>query len=89
MSAFTMVFCGIVRAGPYGAYDNTQLGPPVRLVQGYYGTRAFRKEKIPLLMPVSMETVRMATPNHLLQYNNHIVLTEQDSPWENRWELFL
>ena len=40
-------------------------------------------------MPVSMETVRMATPNHLLQYNNHIVLTEQDSPWENRWGLYL
>ena len=40
-------------------------------------------------MPVSKETVRMATPNHLFQYNNHIVLTEQDSPWENRWELYL
>ena len=33
-------------------------------------------------MPVSMETVRMATPNHLLQYNNHIVLTKN-------WELYL
>ena len=34
-------------------------------------------------MPVSMETVRMATPDHLPQYNNHIVLTKQESPWEN------
>ena len=34
-------------------------------------------------MPVSMETVHMATPDHLPQYNNHIVLTEQESPWEN------
>ena len=39
-------------------------------------------------MPVSMETVRMATPNRLPQYNNHIVLTEQDSPRENCWELY-
>lgn len=30
-----------------------------------------------------METVRMATPDHLPQFNNHIVLTEQDSPREN------
>ena len=47
------------------------------------------RKKNPLLLPVSIETVRMATPNHLPQYNNHIVLTEQDSPWENRWELYL
>ena len=39
-------------------------------------------------MPVSMETVRMATPDHLPQYNNHMVLTKQESPWENRWELY-
>ena len=33
-------------------------------------------------MPVSMETVRMATPDHLPQYNYHIVLTKQESPKE-------
>ena len=49
----------------------------------------FEKKKNPLLLPVSIETVCMATPNHLPQYDNHIVLTEQDSPWENRWELYL
>ena len=40
-------------AGPYGygSYDNTQLGPPARLVKGYYGTRAFQKEKIHCLCP--------------------------------------
>ena len=34
-------------------------------------------------MPVSMETVRMATPDHLPQYIYHIVLSKQESPWEN------
>ena len=67
----------------YGSYDNTQLGPPARLVKGYYGTWAFRKGKNALLLPVSMETARMATPDHLPQYNNHIVLTKQESPWTN------
>ena len=31
-------------------------------------------------MPVSMETVRMSTPDYLPQYNNLIVLTKQESP---------
>ena len=34
-------------------------------------------------MPVSMETVRMTTPDHLPQYIYHIVLTKQEPPWEN------
>ena len=76
------------RAGPNGPYNNTQLGPPARLVKGYYDTRAFWKEKIHCLLQISTETVRMATPDHLPQYNNHIVLTKQESPWENRWELY-
>ena len=40
-------------------------------------------------MPVSMETVCMSTPDYLPQYNNHIVLTKQESPYgEYRWELY-
>ena len=34
-------------------------------------------------MPVSMETVRVAPPDHLPQYDNHILLAKQESPWEN------
>ena len=34
-------------------------------------------------MPVSVETVRMATLDHLPQYDNHVVLTKQEPPWEN------
>ena len=40
-------------------------------------------------MPVSMETVRMATPDHLPQYIYHIVLTKQESPWENIVENYI
>ena len=73
---------------PHSVNKYASAGPNARLVKGYYGTRALRRKNT-LLMPVSMETVRMATPDHLPQYNNHIVLTKQESPQgEYRWELY-